>query len=263
MLAHEGSVPRGADAREPHTVDATQRGGRGGQRRFVAALDQAQRARLGVDGIVHVVRVGRARRRARGHGARPSVHAGAAWRDATTRRRARGPDQTPVASSDRSGRSGALAQRTPAPVLVPALPAAPERGLIDHVAVERPHVLAVIAPLGRLEAAAIDVLLGSNRQRSAARPPAKRRDAPASVGAVSRSCQFTACTGSAVHASQKMSFPCRCSSVRADTPRTRSSTRRAYGRSHVVLTASLTASAFAAWVAKKRPSAPAASAAAA
>src|SRR5207249_5868084 len=56
---------------------------------------------------------GRARRRARGHGARPSVHAGAAWRDATTRRRARGPDQTPVASSDRSGRSGALAQRTP------------------------------------------------------------------------------------------------------------------------------------------------------
>src|SRR2546430_14707016 len=33
---------------------------------------------------------------------------------------------------------------------------------------ERPHVLAVIAPLGRLEAAAIDVLLGSNRQRSVA-----------------------------------------------------------------------------------------------
>src|SRR2546425_4353376 len=89
-------------------------------------------------------------------------------RHGEARRRARGPDQTPVASSDRSGRSGALAQRTPVPGTRAALPAAPERGLIDHVAVERPHVLAVIEPLGRLEAAAIDVLLGSNRPRSAA-----------------------------------------------------------------------------------------------
>src|SRR5207245_10311420 len=89
-------------------------------------------------------------------------------RHGEARRRARGPDQTPVASSDRSGRSGALAQRTPVPGTRAALPAAPERRLIDHVAVERPHVLAVIAPLGRLEAAAIDVLLGSNRPRSAA-----------------------------------------------------------------------------------------------
>src|SRR5216684_4173229 len=56
-------------------------------------------------------------------------------------------------------RSGALAQRAGVPVVLPALPAALERGLVDQVSVPGPNVLAVVAPLRRLEAAAVGVLL--------------------------------------------------------------------------------------------------------
>src|SRR5207247_112539 len=78
-------------------------------------------------------------------------------------------------------RSRALAQR-PRAVILPALEAALEGRLVDERAVQRTHVLTVVAPLRRLEATAIGVLLHGLeaaplglRQRA---PPAPKRAAP-------------------------------------------------------------------------------------
>src|SRR5262249_60210584 len=75
--------------------------------------------------------------------------------------------------------SGTSLHRARGTVVVAALEAAPKRRPIDQVAVQRPHVLAVITPLRCLEPAAIFVLFdglepAALRFRQGAPPPVAR-----------------------------------------------------------------------------------------